>query len=129
MLDILDTPVGPIITDRKKRRNASKNGDTVGPYRLHDFFFVLCFAFGFSPDKILYLATRFFEIKKLPRDVVYNEATILKMVESFTNDFLVNNLKEIVYLMVQKVGSICLSRGRLAYASDASVNEWLKRLD
>lgn len=131
LLDILDTPVSPeLLPTGKNGEMLQKTEDTVGPYELHDFFLYYVLRYGFSPDKILYLATRVFEIKELPEDVVYNEATILKWLKVFYKRFFSQQFKRNCMPDGPKVGSICLSpRGDWRMPSDASVNEWLKRLD
>lgn len=131
LLDILDTPVSPeLLPTGKNGEMLQKTEDTVGPYELHDFFLYYVLRYGFSPDKILYLATRVFEIKELPEDVVYDEATILKWLKVFYKRFFSQQFKRNCMPDGPKVGSICLSpRGDWRMPSDASVNEWLKRLD
>ncbi|NLA86108.1 MAG: NAD(+) synthase, partial [Clostridiales bacterium] len=56
--DILDTPISPeLLPADEEGRIAQKTEDTVGPYELHDFFLFHFLRNGFSPAKILKLAT------------------------------------------------------------------------
>ena len=42
LLDVLDTPVSPELLPPRDGEISQKTEDLVGPYELHDFFFVLC---------------------------------------------------------------------------------------
>ncbi len=49
--DILDTPVSPELLPPKDGKISQKTEHIVGPYELHDFFFVLSYAFWFKTVK------------------------------------------------------------------------------
>ena len=57
LYDILDTPVSPeLLPADKNGEIAQKTEDLVGPYELHDFFLYYFLRFGFTPEKLEYLA-------------------------------------------------------------------------
>ena len=49
--DILDTPVSPELLPPKDGKISQKTEHIVGPYELHDFFFVSSYAFWFKAVK------------------------------------------------------------------------------
>ncbi|HBG75658.1 MAG TPA: NAD(+) synthase, partial [Clostridiales bacterium] len=56
--DILETPISPeLLPADKDGHIAQKTEETIGPYDLHDFFLYHMVRHGFSPAKILKLAT------------------------------------------------------------------------
>ncbi|MDR0413055.1 MAG: NAD(+) synthase, partial [Dysgonamonadaceae bacterium] len=61
LLDILDTPVSPELLPAGSGGEITQlTEEVVGPYELHDFFLYYTLRYGFTPDKILYLATQAF---------------------------------------------------------------------
>jgi hypothetical protein len=60
--DILDTPISPeLLPADQNGKIAQKTEDVVGPYELHDFFLFHVLRNGFTPKKILKLATIAFD--------------------------------------------------------------------
>ena len=115
--DVLDTPVSPeLLPADEKGEIAQKTEDVVGPYELHDFFLYYYVRFGFSPEKILYLAERAFEGS-------YSEEIIRKWLKVFLRRFYSQQFKRSCMPDGPKVGSINLSpRGDWRMPSDAVIN-------
>lgn len=62
LLDIVDTPVSPELLPVDEQGDiAQKTEEQVGPYELHDFFIYYFLRYGFSRDKIAYMASVAFE--------------------------------------------------------------------
>ncbi len=62
LLDIVDTPVSPELLPLDEQGDiAQKTEEQVGPYELHDFFIYYFLRYGFSHDKIAYMASVAFE--------------------------------------------------------------------
>ncbi|MDD2995368.1 MAG: NAD(+) synthase, partial [Paludibacter sp.] len=112
--DVIDTPVSPELLPADKEGNiAQKTEDLVGPYELHDFFLYYFVRFGFSPEKILFLAQNAFEKE-------YDKETIVKWLKIFIRRFFNQQFKRSCMPDGPKVGSINLSpRGDWRMPSDA----------
>ncbi|MGC3978297.1 MAG: NAD(+) synthase [Paludibacteraceae bacterium] len=112
--DILDTPVSPeLLPPSNNGEILQKTEDTVGPYELHDFFLYYFVRFGFTPQKILFLAENAFAGK-------YDKTTIEKWLKVFLRRFFVMQFKRSCIPDGPKVGSINLSpRGDWRMPSDA----------
>lgn len=114
LLDIADTPISPELLP------ADENGqirqvteDFVGPYELHDFFIYNFIRFGYTPEKIYFLARKAFE-------GAYNEETILKWLKTFVRRFFSQQFKRSCMPDGPATGSVSLSpRGSWAMPSDA----------
>ncbi len=119
--DVLDTPVSPELLPADENGDiAQKTEDIVGPYELHDFFLYYFVRFGFSPDKIFFLAKNAFG-----RD--YDEDTIKKWLKIFIKRFFNQQFKRSCMPDGPKVGSINLSpRGDWRMPSDAIAFEFDK---
>ncbi len=62
LLDIVATPVSPELLPTDEQGDiAQKTEDKVGPYELHDFFIYYFLRFGFSCEKIAYMASVTFD--------------------------------------------------------------------
>jgi len=62
LIDIVDTPVSPeLLPTDEQGEIAQKTEEQVGPYELHDFFIYYFLRYGFSRDKIAYMASVAFE--------------------------------------------------------------------
>lgn len=111
--DILDTPVSPELLPADDNGDISqKTEDIVGPYELHDFFLYYMIRFGFSPEKILFLAKNAFSD--------YPVGEIHKWLKTFLNRFFAQQFKRSCMPDGPKVGSINLSpRGDWRMPSDA----------
>ncbi|MEI6751992.1 MAG: NAD(+) synthase [Paludibacter sp.] len=112
--DVLDTPVSPELLPADENGNiAQKTEDIVGPYELHDFFLYYFVRFGFSPDKIFFLAKNAFGNE-------YDEDTLKKWLKIFIKRFFAQQFKRSCIPDGPKVGSINLSpRGDWRMPSDA----------
>ena len=61
LTDIIDTPISPeLLPADGDGKISQKTEDLVGPYELHDFFLYNFFRFGYSPDKLFFLAKKAF---------------------------------------------------------------------
>ncbi len=112
--DILDTPISPeLIPADDKGEIVQKTEDLVGPYELHDFFLYYTLRYGFSNERILFLATKAFKDK-------YSEEEIEKWLKVFVKRFFQQQFKRSCLPDGPKVGSVCLSpRGDWRMPSDA----------
>lgn len=112
--DILDTPVSPELLPADNQGNiAQKTEDIVGPYELHDFFLYYFVRFGFSPEKIAFLANEAFKHD-------YEPVTISHWLQIFLKRFYQQQFKRSCMPDGPKVGSINLSpRGDWRMPSDA----------
>ena len=114
LMDIIDTPVSPELKPADSEGNITqKTEDFVGPYELHDFFLYHIFRFGARPSKVYFLARKAFE-------GVYDDATILKWLNTFIRRFFAQQFKRSCLPDCPKVGSVSLSpRGDWRMPSDA----------
>ena len=114
LMDIIDTPVSPELKPADSEGNITqKTEDLVGPYELHDFFLYHIFRFGARPSKVYFLARKAFE-------GVYDDATILKWLNTFIRRFFAQQFKRSCLPDCPKVGSVSLSpRGDWRMTSDA----------
>lgn len=112
--DIIDTPVSPeLLPADENGEIAQKTEDLVGPYELHDFFLYYLVRFGFSPERIYFLAKQAFVDD-------YPEETIRKWLKVFLKRFFAQQFKRSCMPDGPKVGSINLSpRGDWRMPSDA----------
>jgi len=123
LLDICDTPISPeLLPADKNGEIAQKTEDIIGNYELHDFFLYYFLRFGFSPEKILFLAENAFEND-------YSTEEIKKWLKVFIKRFFTQQFKRSCMPDGVKVGSINLSpRGDWRMPSDASFAEWLENI-
>lgn len=114
LMDIIDTPVSPELKPADSEGNITqKTEDLVGPYEPHDFFLYHIFRFGARPSKVYFLARKAFE-------GVYDDATILKWLNTFIRRFFAQQFKRSCLPDCPKVGSVSLSpRGDWRMPSDA----------
>lgn len=114
LMDVLDTPVSPeLLPADAEGKIAQKTEDLVGPYELHDFFLFHTLRYGFTKEKIAYLARLAFE-------GVYDEVTITKWLNTFFRRFFMQQFKRSCMPDGPKVGSVNLSpRGDWRMPSDA----------
>ena len=72
MLDIIDTPVSPeLLPAGSDGTIAQKTEDKVGPYELHDFFLYYFLRYGFTSEKIAYMAEMAFEDKYTADEIAH----------------------------------------------------------
>ena len=120
--DILDTPVSPELLPPTDGKISQVTEDLVGPYELHDFYLYYLLRFGFSPEKILYLAEN--------SELKYDRDFMLKWLKTFYRRFFSQQFKRSCMPDGAKVGTINLSpRGDWRMPSDASVQIWLNQVD
>ena len=118
LLDILDTPVSPELLPPQDGEIAQKTEDLVGPYALHDFFLYYCIRWGFTPEKIEYLAEYAFQGE-------YEKKVIHRWIQNFYRRFFQQQFKRSCLPDGPKIGSIALSpRGDWRMPSDASQDLW-----
>ncbi|MCL1868575.1 MAG: NAD(+) synthase, partial [Paludibacter sp.] len=112
--DILATPVSPELLPSDKKDEISQiTEDAIGPYELHDFFLYYFVRYGFTPEKILFLANIAFQN-------IYTEEIIRKWLKIFLRRFFAQQFKRSCLPDGPKVGSINLSpRGDWRMPSDA----------
>lgn len=116
LLDIADTPISPeLLPADANGEIAQVTEDLVGPYELHDFFLYNFMRFGYTPDKLIFLACNVFE-----KNGSYDKKTIQKWLKIFMQRFFSQQFKRSCMPDGPKVGSISLSpRGDWDMPSDA----------
>ncbi len=120
LTDVLGTPVSPELLPHNNNEITQVTEDLVGPYVLHDFFLYFMMRYGFTPDKILYLAGIVFSPD-------YDQETIRKWLKIFLKRFFSQQFKRSCLPDGPKVGSVTLSpRGDWRMPSDASVAAWIR---
>ena len=112
--DVVETPVSPeLLPTDEEGEIAQKTEDKIGPYELHDFFLWYFLRFGFTRDKIRYMAVQAFEDQ-------YDEATIDKWLATFMRRFCTQQFKRSAMPDGPKVVGVSLSpRGDWRMPSDA----------
>jgi len=122
LTDILNTPVSPELLPPEQGAISPKIEEIVGPYELHDFFLYYLLRFGFSPQKILFLADN----SPLP----YTHECKLRWLRTFYQRFFSQQFKRSCMPDGAKVGSVNLSpRGDWRMPSDASAAVWINEID
>ncbi len=123
LFDILDTPVSPELLPAKDNGEiAQVTEDLVGPYELHDFYLYHLIRFGYTPTKLYRLA-------KHALGDVYDDATLLKWLETLLRRFFNQQFKRSCLPDGPKVGSVGLSpRGDWKMPSDAVSSLWLEEV-
>ncbi len=116
--DVLATPVSPELLPPKDGEIAQCTEGIVGPYELHDFFIYYFVRRGYSPEKILRLATLAF-------DGEYDSETIKGWLRVFMRRFFSQQFKRSCLPDGPKVGSVGFSpRGDLKMPSDGVGSLW-----
>jgi len=125
LIDIFDTEISPeLLPAGKDDTIAQKTESLIGPYELHDFYLYNMLRFGFSPEKILYLA------KHADFEGTYSSKDFRNWLRTFIQRFFRNQFKRNCLPDGPKVGSICLSpRGDWRMPSDADESLWLEWAD
>ena len=112
--DVVSTPVSPeLLPPDQQGEIAQITEDTVGPYELHDFFMYYFLRYGFSREKIAYMAQLAFEDK-------YSAEEIVHWQDMFMTRFFRNQYKRSCLPDGPKILPLSLSpRGDLRMPSDA----------
>ncbi len=114
--DIVDTPVSPELLPTDADGNITQvTENEVGPYELHDFFMYYFLRYGFTREKIAYMASFAFEDK-------YSEQEIGHWLDIFLKRFFRNQYKRSCMPDGPKVLAVSLSpRGDWRMPSDVDV--------
>ena len=124
LYSITATPISPELLPPDAEGNIQqKTEESVGPYRLHDFFLYHFLQTGAAPEKILYLAKRTFHSE-------YAEEEIRKWLLLFFRRFFSQQFKRSCAPDGPAIGPVSLSpRSGLVMPSDAAAELWLKGLN
>lgn len=125
LLSIANTGISPeLLPVDETTSEAQSTEDAVGPYELHDFFMFQLARYGFSPEKVLYLAT---QAEGWSRQ--YTEDELRKWLKVNIQRAFQQQYKRDDVPNGPKVGSLSLSpRGDWRMPSDASAAAWLATL-
>lgn len=122
---IVDFPISPELLPpgADGKEILQKTEEKIGPYELHDFFLYYFARFGFTPEKILYLATASFNGK-------YSAEEIKKWLIIFVKRFFTSQWKRDCVPDGPKIGSVDLSpRGSWRMSCESSAKDFLKGLE
>jgi len=113
LMDVVDTPVSPeLLPTDEHGEIAQKTEDKVGPYELHDFFLYYFLRYGFTREKIAYMASITFEDH-------YADEQIQHWLDVFMHRFYTQQFKRSCLPDGPKVVSVSLSpRGDWRMPSD-----------
>ena len=123
LADVLGTPVSPeLLPADKEGKIAQKTEDLVGPYELHDFFLYHLLRYGSTPAKL-------FRLTRYALGDTYDDATILKWLETFHRRFFTQQFKRSCLPDGPAVFGISVSpRGGWAMPSDAVSALWMAEI-
>ena len=115
LLDIVDTPVSPELLPTDEDGNIAQiTEDKVGPYELHDFFIYYFLRYGFTREKIAYMAALAFEGQ-------YTQDTIHHWLGVFMHRFFTQQFKRSCLPDGPKIVPVSLSpRGDWRMPSDVN---------
>ena len=115
LMDIVDTPVSPELLPTDEEGNIAQiTEDKVGPYELHDFFMYYFLRYGFTREKIAFMAGIAFEN-------VYEQEVIDHWLDVFMRRFFTQQFKRSCLPDGPKVVGVSLSpRGDLRMPSDVN---------
>ena len=120
--DILETPVSPELLPPKDGVISQCTEELVGPYDLHDFFLYYFVRWGFTKEKIKFLAHQAFDIQQREKGklTLFTKDKIDKWIEVFYRRFYSQQFKRSCLPDGVKIGSVGLSpRGDWIMPSDA----------
>ena len=117
LMDVIDTPVSPELLPTDDEGNIAQiTEDKVGPYELHDFFLYYFLRYGFTREKIAFMASMAF-------DGVYSEEVIEHWLSVFMRRFFTQQFKRSCLPDGPKVVGVSLSpRGDWRMPSDATLS-------
>ena len=118
LLDVIDTPVSPELLPTDEEGNIAQiTEDKVGPYELHDFFMYYFLRYGFTREKIAFMAGIAF-------DGVYEQAVIDHWLGIFFRRFFTQQFKRSCMPDGPKVVGVSLSpRGDWRMPSDVAMTK------
>lgn len=121
LLDIVATAFSPELLPTGRNGEAKQiTENTVGPYELTDFYMYYLLRYGFTPEKILFLA------QHAVFDGTYSTVELRHWLADFIVRFFRNQYKRSCLPDGSKTGSVSVSpRGDLRMPSDASSEIWL----
>jgi NAD+ synthase (glutamine-hydrolysing) len=121
---VLDTPVSPELLPLDASGEITQKTEAVlGNYEVHDFFLYHFFRFGFTPEKLFFLARRAFA-------GIYSPQELKDWLCIFLRRFFSQQFKRSCLPDGPKVGSVSLSpRGDWRMPSDASAELWLRQAE
>lgn len=123
LTDILNTEISPELLPPENGKIAQKTEELVGPYELHDFYLYYAIRWGFSPEKVFFLAKHAFA-------GAYADETLKKWLVNFYKRFFSQQFKRSCLPDGVKVGSVTLSpRGDWRMPSDAVADLWLQEAE
>ena len=116
LMDVIDTPVSPELLPTDQEGKISQiTEDKVGPYELHDFFLYYFLRYGFTREKIAYMASIAF-------DGEYTEELIHHWLDIFMRRFFTHQFKRSCLPDGPKVVGVSLSpRGDWRMPSDVAL--------
>ena len=122
--DISATPISPeLLPTAADGSLVQQTEQSIGPYRLHDFFLYYAIRFGFEPAKVFFLAAGAFAGEFAPHE-------ILGWLRVFYARFFAAQFKRNASPDGPKVGSVALSpRGDWRMPADACADLWLSQCD
>ncbi|MDO5720048.1 MAG: NAD(+) synthase [Actinomycetaceae bacterium] len=137
---ILDTEISPELIPRREGEKPQSTQDSIGPYALQDFNLFYTLRYGFTPEKIAFLAHHAWsEIERgsWPANVSdsdrveYSLQEILSWMRLFYRRFFTSQFKRSALPNGPKVvaGGALSPRGDWRMPSDAVADAWLARLD
>ena len=124
LLDIIDTPISPELLPADDNGQIQQvTEDLVGPYELHDFFLYNMIMYGYSPEKIFFLARKAFAGE-------YCDSVIKKWLKTFIRRFFNQQFKRSCLPDGPKASPISLSpRGDWFMPSDAYSTAFLESIE
>ena len=120
--DIINTPISPELIPSENGEITQITEDIIGPYELHDFYLYNMLNYHYSPEKLFRVAQIAFADK-------YDDKTLTSCLNVFIKRFFSQQFKRSSMPDGPKVFGVSLSpRGDLKMPSDASSEEWLRKI-
>lgn len=137
---ILDTEISPELIPTSEGEKPQSTQDSIGPYALQDFNLFYTLRYGFTPEKIAFLAQHAWSDRERgswPANVSegdrveYSLAEILSWMRLFYQRFFTSQFKRSALPNGPKVvaGGSLSPRGDWRMPSDAAASAWLARID
>lgn len=130
LMDIVDTPISPeLIPAFENGEIKQVTEDLVGPYELHDFFIYNFMHYGYSAEKIAFLAKKAFQNPDNDNSIgTYSDETIEKWLNTFIRRFFNMQFKRSCMPDGPAVDRVSLSpRGGWNMPSDAYGTQFIKK--